>query len=85
MDADGLIGAVHRGRRLPGYWGMIICGVAVEATVPASLEADIRVIHGLQVKITDWPSPPNIGGVIVDGLGDGIVDVDVEYMPLLRH
>ena len=47
MDTDGLIGAVHRGRRLPGNWRMIVSGVAVKATVPASLEADIGVIHGL--------------------------------------
>ncbi len=85
MDADGLIGAVHRGRRLPGDWGMFVGSVAVEATVPASLEADVRVIHGLQIEIVDRSGLPDIGGITVDGLGDGVVDVDVEYMPLLQR
>ena len=64
---------------------MIVGGVTVEATVPASLEADVRVIHGLQVQSVDGSRAPDIGGVAVDSLRDGIVGVDVEYMPLLQH
>lgn len=64
---------------------MLIGGVAVEATVPASLEADIRVIHGLQFKIVDRPWPPDIGAVIADDLGYRVVVADVEYMPLLQR
>ena len=84
MDAHGLIGAVRGGRRLPGDRGMLVGGVAVEATVPASLEADVRVIHGLQVKIVDRSWPPDIGAVIADDLADGIVGADVVYMPLFQ-
>ena len=64
---------------------MVVSGHAVEATVPAGLEADVRVIHGLQVEVVNRPLPPDVGGVIVDDLGDGIVDVDVVYMPLFWH
>ena len=85
MDADGLIGAVPCSRGLPRNRRMVVGGVAVEATVPAGLEANVRVIHGLQVEVLDRPLPPDVGGVIVDDLGDGIVDVDVKYMPLFWH
>ena len=85
MDADGLIGAVGRSRRLPGDRGMAVGGVAVEAPVPASLEADVGVIHGLQVEAVDGSRRPDVGGVTVDDLGDGIVDVDVENMPLFQY
>lgn len=64
---------------------MLIGGVAVEATVPASLEADIRVIHGLQIQLVDRSWPPDIGAVIADDLGNGIIVADVEYMPLLQR
>ena len=82
MDADGLIGAISCTRRLSRNWGMVVSGVAVETTVPASLEANVWVIHGLQVEFVNGSRSPDVGGVIVDDLGDGIVDVDVEYMPL---
>lgn len=85
MDAHGLIGAVRGGRRLPGDGGMLVGGVAVEAAVPAGLEADIRVIHGLQVEFVDRSWPPDVGAVIADDLGYGIVVADVEYMPLLQR
>lgn len=82
MYADGLVGAVPCTRGLARNWGMIVGGVAVETTVPASLEADVGIIHGLQIEVVDRSRPPDVGGVIVDDLGDGIVDVDIEYMPL---
>ena len=47
VDADGLVGAVGRRRRLSGDWGVAVGGVAVEAAVPAGLEADVGVVHGL--------------------------------------
>ena len=61
---------------------MVVGGVAVETTVPASLEANVGVIHGLQIKSVDRSFPPDVSGVIVDDFGDGVIDVDVEYMPL---
>ena len=82
VDSDGLIGAAHCGRRLPRDWGVLVGGVAVETTVPASLKPNIRVVHGLQVKTIDRSWPPDVGGIIVDDFGDGIVAADVEYMPL---
>lgn len=82
MDADGLIGAISSTRRLSRDWGMAVSRVAVETTVPASLEANVWVIHGLQVEVVNRSVSPDVGGVIVNELGDGIVDVDVEYMPL---
>lgn len=85
MDADGLIGAIPCSGGLPGEWGMIIGGVAVETTVPASLEADIGVIHCLQIEVVDRSLSPDVGVVIVDDLAEGIVDVDVEYMPLFSR
>ena len=85
MDADGLIGAVRCGGRLPGNWGVFVSGVAVEAAVPASLKPDVRIIHGLQVQTVDRSWPPDIGAIIVDNLGDGVVGVDVEYMPLSQR
>lgn len=83
MDADGLIGAVPCGRGLSRNWGMVVSGVAVETTVPASLEADVGIIHGLQIELVNRSFPPDVSAIIVDDLGDGIVDVDVEYMPLI--
>ena len=64
---------------------MFVGGVAVEATVPASLKPDVRVIHGLQVETVNGSRPPYVCGVIVDDLGDAVVDVDVENMPLFQH
>lgn len=60
---------------------MVISGVTVETAVPTSLEADVRVIHGLQVEVVYRSISPDVGGVIVNDLGDGIIDVDVEYVP----
>ena len=85
MDADGLIGAIHRSRCLPRDGGMVVGGIAVEAAVPASLKAHVWIIHRLQVEVVNRSRSPDIGGVIIDGFHDGIVDVDVEYMPLLEH
>ena len=82
VDSDGLIGAAHCGRRLPRDWGVLVGGVAVETTVPAGLKPNVRVVHGLQVKTVDRSWPPDVGGIIVDDFGDGIVAADVEYMPL---
>ena len=84
MDADGLIGAIPCRRGLPRNWRMVVVGVAVKTTVPASLEANVGVCHGLQVEVVNRSLSPNVGGVIVDDLGDGIVDVDVKYMPLFK-
>ena len=84
VDADRLIGAAHCGRRLPRNRGVLVGGVAVEATVPASLKPNVGVVHGLQVKTIDRSWPPDVGGIIVDDLGDGIVIADVEYMPLFH-
>ena len=61
---------------------MLVGGVAVKATIPARLEPDIWIIHGLQIQIVDGSGLPDIGRVAVDGLGDGIVNIDVEDMPL---
>ena len=61
---------------------MVVGLVAVETTIPASLEADVGVIHGLQVEVVNGSFPPDVGEVVVDDLGDGTVDVDVKYMPL---
>ena len=83
MDADGLIGAVPSGCGLSGHGGMVVSGVAVEATVPTTLEADVGIIHGLQIQVVKRSFPPDVGGVVVYELDDGIVDVEVEYMPLL--
>ena len=63
---------------------MLVGGVAVEATVPASLEPNVGVVHGLQVKTVDRSWPPDIGGIVVDDFGDSVVVADVEYMPLSR-
>ena len=82
MDADGLVGAVGRRRRLSRDRGVAVGRVAVEAAVPAGLEADVGVVHGLQVEIVDRSGRPDVGSVAVDDLGDGVVDVDVEYVPL---
>ena len=85
MDTDGLIGAVTRSRGLSRDWGMVIGGVAVKTTIPAGLEADVRIIHSLQVEGIDWSFPPNVGEVVVDDFGDSVVDVDVEYVPLFKR
>ena len=85
MDADGLIGAVASGCGLSGDGGMVVSGVAVEATVPTTLEADVGIIHGLQIQVVQRSFPPDVGGVVVDELNDGIVDVEVEYMPLFQR
>ena len=61
---------------------MLVGGVAVEATVPASLKPNVRVVHGLQVKTVNRSWPPDVGGIIVNDFGDGIVVANVEYMPL---
>ena len=82
MDTDGLIGAAHCGRRLPRDWGVLVGGVAVETTVPASLKPNVGVVHGLQIKIVNRSWPPDVGRIIVDDFGDGVVAADVEYMPL---
>ena len=82
MDTDGLVGAAHCGRRLSRDGGVLVGGVAIKPTVPASLKPNVRVVHGLQVQIIDRSWPPDVGGIIVDDLGDGIVAADVEYMPL---
>ena len=47
VDADGLVGAIPGARGLSGDWGMVIGSVAVETAVPACLEPDVRIIHGL--------------------------------------
>lgn len=84
VDADGLIGTVPgTAGGLPGNGRVVIGGVAVETAVPAGLEADVGVVHGLQVEGVDRSLPPDVGGVVVDHFGDGVVDVDVEYMPLI--
>lgn len=85
MDADGLIGAVPRNRGLPRNRGMVVGDVTVETTIPAGLEADVRVIHGLQVECVDRSFPPNVSEVIVDDLGNRVVNVDVEYVPLFKR
>lgn len=85
MDADGLIGAVTRSHGLSRDWRMVVGGIAVETTIPAGLKADVRVIHGLQVECIDRSFPPNIGEVVVDDLGNSVVDVDVEYVPLIKN
>ena len=85
MDADGLIGAICCGRGLPRDGGMVVGGLAIETPVPARLEADVGIVHGLQIETVDRSLPPDIGGVIVDDLGDGIVDIDVEYVPLFTR
>ena len=82
MDADALVGAARCGRRLPRDWGVLVGGIAVEATVPASFKPNVGVVHGLQVKTINRSWPPDVGGVIVDDFGDGIIVADVEYMPL---
>lgn len=82
VDADGLVRAVPCGRDLPRDWGMVVGGIAVETTVPASFEADVGVIHGLQVQLINWSRPPDVGTVVVDDLGDGIVGINIEYVPL---
>lgn len=80
-----MIGAVTRSRGLSRDWGMVVGGVAVETTIPTGLEADVRVIHSLQIEGIDRSFPPNVGEVVVDDLGNSIVDVDVEYVPLFRR
>lgn len=85
MDADGLIGAVPCTRGLPGNGGMVVVGIAVETAVPAGLEADVGIIHGLQVEGVNRSAPPDVGGIVVDDFGDGVVDVDIEYMPLFQR
>ena len=82
MDTDGLIGTGACRRRLPRDGGVLVGGVAVESTVPASLEPNVRVVHRLQVQRIDWSWPPDVGGIIVNDFGDSIVVADIEYMPL---
>ena len=82
MDSDGLIGAISGTLGLPRNGRMLVGGVTVETAVPAGLEADVRVIHRLQVEVVNGSLPPDVGVVVVDDLGDGIMDVDVVYMPL---
>ena len=85
MDADGLIGAVTRSYGLSRDWGVVVGRVAVKTTIPAGLETNVRVIHGLQVECINRSFPPNVGEVIVDDFGNSIVDVDVEYVPLFKR
>lgn len=85
MDADGLIGTVPCSRGLSRDWGMVVGGLAVETTVPAGLKADVGVVHSLQVECIDGSIPPNVGEVIVDDLGNSIVDVDIKDVPLFKR
>ena len=50
MDADALICTVTCSvRSLPGHRAVVICGISVEASIPAGLQADIVTVHCLEV------------------------------------
>ena len=61
---------------------MLIRCVGVEATIPTSLQSNIRIVHRLQVHTVYRPRGPDIGSIAVDDLLYCIIDTDVEYVPL---
>ena len=86
MDTDGLIRAVASTcDRLAWDRTMVIRFIGVEAAIPASFQSNIRIVHRLQVEAIDRAWDPDIGGITVGDLSYGIVDADIENVPLRRY
>ena len=70
MDTNIQIGAVTYGR------------ISVVVSIPTTLEANVRIINCLQIKVVDRPCLPIISSIAVGHLLNCVIRGDVEYMPL---
>ena len=61
---------------------MLVYDIRVEGAVPAGLEANVRVVDRFEIELIEWTWCPDVGAVGVDHFGDGVVDIDIEDVPL---
>ena len=85
VDSDGLIRVRTAYILLSRHGAVIVRDVRVKATIPASLEPDVGIVHGFQMEVIDRAWPPSVGDIAIGHLRDIITLVDVEDVPLMLH
>jgi len=63
-------------------WAVCVVGCAIEGSIPTGLQPYIGMIHSFEIEVVDRAIAPGVCSVVADSFANGVVFVDVEYVPL---